>query len=52
MNDNEINVSDPKKIAELFNKYFANVGANIDGKIPKPLKHFRDYMAKIMVNET
>ena len=52
MNDNGINVSDPKKIAELFNKYFVNVGTNIDHKIPKPLKHFKDYMTKLKVNKT
>ena len=53
MNDNGINVSDPKKIAGLFNKYFVNVGENIDRKTPKPLKHFKDYyMAKINVNKT
>ena len=52
MNDNGINVSHPKKSAGLFNKYFVNVGVNIDRKIPKPLKHFNDYMAKINVNKT
>ena len=52
MNDNGINVSHPKKSAGLFNKYFVNVGVNIDRKIPKPLKHFKDYMAKINVNKT
>ena len=33
MNDNGINISDPKKIAEHFNKYFANIGLDIDRKI-------------------
>ena len=52
MNDEGINVSGPKKIAGLFNKYFVNVGVNIDRKILKPLKHFEDYMAKINLNKT
>ena len=52
MNDNGINISDPKKIAELFNKYFVDVGPNIDRKIPKPLKHFKYYMTKLKVNKT
>ena len=52
MNDNVINISHPKKIAEHFNKYLANAGLNIDREIPKPLKHFKDYMAKIKVNKT
>ena len=29
-----------------------NVGVNIDRKLPKPLKHIYDYMAKINVNKT
>ena len=45
MNDNGINVSDPKHIAERFNKYIVNAGT--DRK-----NHFKDYMAKIMVNKT
>ena len=51
MNDNGINVFDPKKVAEPFNKYFVNVGPNIDCKIPKPLKHFKDYMTKLKVKK-
>ena len=52
LNAKGVNVSDPQKIAELFNNYFVNVGASIDRKIPKSLKHFKDYMAKIRVNKS
>ena len=52
LNDNGNTVADPKKIVELFNKYFVNVGPNIDRKIPKALNHFKDYMASINVNKT
>ena len=43
LNDKGKNIHDPKKITELFNKYFVNVGPNIDSKIPKAHKHFREY---------
>ena len=52
LNDKGKNVSDPTKIAELLNKYFASVGPNIDKKIPKSLKNFKEYMKKIKVNKT
>ena len=52
LNDKGKNVCDPTKIAELLNKYFASVGPNIDKKIPKSLKHFKDFMKKIKVNKT
>ena len=52
LNDKGKNVSDPTKIAELLNKYFASVGPNIDKKIPKSLKIFTQYMKKIKVNKT
>ena len=52
LNDKGKNIYDPKKITELFNKYFVNVGPNIDSKIPKAHKHFREYMRKIKVNKT
>ena len=35
LTDNGNTVSDPKKIVDMFNKYFVNVGPNIDSKIPK-----------------
>ena len=52
LNDKGKNVSDPTKIAKLLNKYFASVGPNIDNKIPKSLKNFKEYMKKINVNKT
>ena len=52
INTNGKNVSDPKVIAELFNEYFVNVGSNIDSKINKSKKHYKDYMSKVTVNET
>ena len=52
LNDKGKNIYDPKKITELLNKYFVNVGPNIDSKIPKVHKHFREYMRKIKVNKT
>ena len=41
------NISDPKETVELFNKYFVNVGPNIDSKIPKAHTHFREFNEKI-----
>ena len=35
LNDKGSNISDPKKIVDLFNKYFVKVGPNIDERIPK-----------------
>ena len=52
LNDKGKNISDPKKITELFNKYFVNIGPNIDSKIPKAHKHLREYMRTIKVNKT
>ena len=52
LNDNGNTVSDPKRIVDLFNKYFLNVGPNIASKIPKALKHFKDYMVSIKMNKT
>ena len=46
LNDKGKNISDPKKIVELFKKYFVNVGPNIDSKIPKAHKHLREFMRK------
>ena len=43
LNDKGSNISDPKKIVDLFNKYFVKVGPNIDERIPKAHKHFTEY---------
>ena len=52
LNDEGSNISDPKKIADLFNKYFVKVGPNIDERISKARKHFIEYMNKLKVNKT
>ena len=52
LNDKDKNVCDPTKIAELLNKDFASVRPNIDEKIPKSLKHFKEFMKKIKVDKT
>ena len=52
LNDKGSNISDPKKIVDLFNKYFVKVGPNIDERIPKAHKHFTEYMSKLKVNKT
>ena len=44
LDEKDKNVCDPNKIAELLNKYFASVGNNIDKKIPRSLKHFKEFM--------
>ena len=50
LNDNII--SDLKRIVDMFNKYFVNVGPNIDSKIPQVRKQFKDYMVSIKTNKT
>ena len=52
LNDKGKNVCYPIKIAELLNKYFVSVSNNIDEKIPKSLKQFKEFMKKIKVNKT
>ena len=51
MNDKGTNTSDPKKIVELFNKCFVNGRPNIDAKIPKAHKHFREFIRKLKMNK-
>ena len=46
------NMCHPTKIAEILNKYFASVGNNIDRKIPKSLKQFKEFIKKNKVNKT
>ena len=52
LNDKGKNKSDPKKITDLYNKYFVNVGPNIDSKIPKAHKYFREFMRKLKFDKT
>ena len=43
LNKNGKKITDPQKIVNLFNNHYANVGPNIDKKLPKLLKKFYDY---------
>ena len=45
-------VTDPKKIAKLFNDHYDNVGPNIEKKNPKSLKKFNDYLRNIQVRKS
>ena len=38
LNNNGKKVTDPQKIVNLFNEHYANVGTNIEKKLPKSLK--------------
>ena len=42
--DNGTRVNDPVKMASLFNKYFVNVGSNIDKTVPRTTKSPTDYL--------
>ena len=42
--DNGTRVNDPVKMANLFDKYFVNVGSNIDKTIPRTKKSPTDYL--------
>ena len=44
INENDSEISDPKKIADAFNRYFSNVGETLDNKIPKVNKSPHEYM--------
>ena len=39
-------ITDPLKIAEQFNNHYDNVCPNIDKKIPKAIKNYRDHLKK------
>ena len=39
-------ISDPVKMANIFNKYFVNVGCIIDKSIPRTKKSASDYLEK------
>ena len=46
LNDNEKLISDPVKMANILNKYFVNVGHNIDKSIPRTKLSALDYQKK------
>ena len=52
INENGNNVSDPTKIANLFNNFFINIGSDIDDKIPKSKNTYADYMKNIKHNKS
>ena len=52
INDDGKHITDPKKIAGLFNKYFVNIGPDIDKDIPQSIHNYRDYLSGIKVNKT
>ena len=52
LNKNGKKVTDPQKIANLFNEHYANVGPNIEKKMPKSLKKFHEYLIKVNVAKT
>ena len=43
-NSSEEKISDPQKIANMFNQYFVNVGPNIGKKIPSSDKTYNHYL--------
>ena len=47
-----MNVTDPQKIVNLFNEHYANVGPNIEKKVPKSLKTFDHYLRNIKVGKS
>ena len=43
-------ISDPKEIANLFCKYFSNIGRNLASKIPGSEKSHRSFLLPKLVN--
>ena len=43
-------ISDPKEIANLFCKYFSNIGRNLASKIPASEKSLRSFLLPKLVN--
>ena len=52
MDANENLISDPRKIANIFNDHFATIGSNVQQKIPIEPGNFKDYLNKRDVNGT
>ena len=44
---NKTDIFDPKKIADEFNKFFTNIGADLANKIPNASKRFNFYITKV-----
>ena len=47
---NDVQISDPKTVADAFNNYFANIGINLLNSIPKVQKSPMDYLANAVCN--
>ena len=45
-------ISDPKEIANLFRKYFTNIGPNLAGKIPASEKSHSSFLPPKLLNST
>ena len=45
-------ITDPFKISDCFNKYFVNVGSDIENKIPKNNVPHTDYLKRICINKS
>ena len=52
INNKGVKLTDPLKIAKLFNEHYVNVGPTIDKKIPKAIKKFQDYLSNIKIQKT
>ena len=52
IDDNGKDTTDPYKISNIFNKYFVNIGPDIDKTIPKSNYDFSDYLQEIHCNKT
>ena len=45
-------VTDPQKIVNLINTYYANICSNIEKNLPKLLKKYNDYLNNIQVGKS
>ena len=45
-------ITDPIKISDCFNKYFVNVGSDIENKFPKSNVPHTDYLKPICINKS
>ena len=52
IDDNGVEVTKPFKIANIFNKYFVNIGPTLDKEIPNSNNDFKKYLSNIKVNKT
>ena len=50
MDDHNNLISDPKKIANIFNDHFSTVGSKVDSKIPRVAGSYKSYLSMIGKN--